>query len=75
MNQTEILKQAKGIIDSFHNALKDVEKLEEVRVERKECERVEGEGENGNSEFREIMFKNAPKVKDDCIEAERGKWV
>ena len=75
MNQQEILKQAKGIIDSFHNALKDVEKLEEVKVEREEFEREEKEGENGNSEFREIMFKNAPKVKDDCIEAERGKWV
>lgn len=75
MEKDEILEQAKGIIDSFHNALKDVEKLEEVRVERKECERSEGEGENGNSEFREIMFKNSPRTKDDCIEAERGKWV
>jgi len=75
MNQTEILAQAKGIIDSFHNALKDVEKLEEVRVEREDCEREEKEGENGDSEFREIMFKNSPRSKDECIEAERGKWV
>jgi len=75
MEKEEILEQAKRIIDSFHNALKDVENLEEVRVEREECEREEGEGEKGDSEFREIIFKNAPKIKDDCIEAERGKWV
>ena len=75
MEKDKILEQAKGIIDNFHNALKDVEKLEEVRVERDECERIEGDGENGDSEFREIMFGNAPRIKDDCIEAERGKWV
>ncbi|MBU3913489.1 MAG: hypothetical protein KKB21_04275 [Nanoarchaeota archaeon] len=75
INQQEILKQAKKIIDSFHNSLKDVEKLEEVRVEREECERVEREGEEGDAGFREIMLKNAPEREGDCIKAERGKWV
>ena len=75
MNQSEILRQAKQIMDSFHNALRDVEKLEENRVERDECEREEKAGELGDSDFRKIMFKNAPKVKDDCIEAEKGKWT
>lgn len=75
MNQSEILKQAKKIMDNFHSALKDVEKLEESRVERDECEREEGEGWKTDSEFREIMFKNAGKTKDECIEAEKGKWI
>lgn len=75
MNQSEILKQAKSIMDNFHEALKDVEKLEESRVERDECEREEGQGEKTDSEFRKIMLENAPKTKDECIEAERGKWV
>lgn len=75
MDKEEILKQAKQIIDNFHYALKDVEKLEEARVERDECERVEKEGEEPDKEFREIMFSNAPKTKGECIEAERGKWL
>jgi len=76
MNQQEILKQAKKIIDNFHSALAGVEKdAEETRVERDECERVEKEGEKGDSEFRKIMFRNAPKAKGDCIEAEKGRWV
>ena len=75
MNQEEILKQAKKIMDNFHEALKDVEKLEESRVERDECEREEKEPGKTDSEFRKIMLENAPKTKDDCIEAEKGKWV
>jgi len=75
MNQSEILEQAKKIMDSFHEALKDVEKLEEARVERDECKREEKAGQLGDSEFREIMFKNAGKIKDECIEAEKGKWI
>lgn len=75
MDKEEILKQAKSIIDNFHSALAGVEKLEETKVERDECERVEKEGDEPDKEFREIMFSNAPKTKDECIEAERGKWL
>ncbi len=75
-NQEEILKQAKKIIDSFHNALKGVEhEASEARVERDEFERTDGEGKEADKEFREIMFKNAGKNKNECIEAERGKWI
>ena len=75
MKQEEILEQAKKIMDNFHEALKDVENLEDSRVERDECEREETESWKTDSEFREIMFKNAPRTKDDCIEAEKGKWT
>lgn len=75
MKQSEILEQAKKIMDNFHNALKDVEKLEESRVERDECERQEKNPEESDSDFRKIMFENAPRKKGECIEAEKGKWV
>lgn len=76
INRYEILKSAKKIIDNFHNALAKVEKeVVESRVERDECEREEKAGEKGSEEFRKIMMKNAPETKDECIEAERGKWV
>ncbi len=76
MNKEEILKQAKAIIDNFHSALASVEKLApESKVERDECERGEKEGREPDKEFREIIFKNAPKTKNECIEAEKGKWL
>ena len=76
MNQPEILKQAKKIIDSFHEALAKVEKeAQEARVERDLYEREEQGTWQTDSEFREIMLKNSPKTKGECIEAERGKWT
>ena len=74
-NREEILKQAKKIMDNFHSALKDVEKLEESRVERDECEREEQESWKTDSEFRKSFFENAPRKKGDCIEAEKGGWI
>ena len=74
MNQEEIKKQAKDIIDNFARALEKV-KVEEVRVERDEDRRKEGEGKKADSDFRKIMFENAPKTKDECVEAEKGSWL
>lgn len=72
----EILEQAKEIMDNFHRALDKVEnETVEVKVERDECERKETKANIASEEFRKAMFKNAGKIKDDCIEAERGKWV
>ena len=71
----EIKKEAKRIMDSFHKALSKVEKkVSEARVEREECERVEGEGEEASKEFREIMLKNAPETDNGFIKAEKGEW-
>ncbi len=74
MKEQEILDQAKEILDNFVKELEKV-KTEEARVERKENKRKEKLGEETSSEFKEIMLKNAPKVKDDCIEAEKGCWI
>lgn len=76
MENVEILEQAKKIIDSFHNALASVEKeAPEFRIDRDECEREEKGQQETSSEFRKIMFKNAPRIKNECVEAERGKWL
>jgi len=81
--KVKILENAKAIMDSFHEALKKVEKeAGESEVERDSFERSEeqlfgksGEKPEEDKEFRKIMFKNAPHTDGDCIEAERGKWT
>lgn len=70
----EIKRQAKEILDKFSRALEKVE-IEEAKVEREEDRRVEKEGSEGSEEFRKLMLKNAPKTRDEYIEAEKGEWV
>ena len=72
----EIKQSAKKIINRFADALAELEKkAPETSVERDEFERHEKEPWQTDAYFREIMFKNAPKTKGDCIEAEKGEWV
>jgi len=70
----DIQKQAKKIMDNFVKALEKV-KVQETKVERDVDRRDEGGGGERDSDFRKIMFKNAPDVKDDCIVGEKGGWV
>ena len=70
----EIRKEAKRILDKFAKALERVEKIPDSFVERKKDRRQEKEGEKPDSDFQKIFFENAPAVKKDCIQAERGKW-
>ena len=72
MDEEAIKKQAKTILDRFAKALEGI-KTEEAIIERDESMREEG-GEKLEIN-REVMFENAPKKKDDCIEAEKGGWV
>ncbi len=69
----EIAKEARIILDKFARALEKVETSESF-VERDKMVRKEGEGNMPDESFREIFFQNAPGVKDDCIQAEKGKW-
>jgi len=69
-----IQKQAKLILDRFAKALERVQ-VHSSSVERPEDRRQEGSGKNPDPKFKEIMMKNAPHVKEDCIEAERGSWT
>ncbi len=71
----EIRREAKKIMDSFSEKLSKVSVPdEESAVRRKEHEREEGDGEECNSNFRKIMFENAPEKNKDFILAEKKKW-
>jgi hypothetical protein len=48
---------------------------EEVSVERERDSRGEGSGIECDSEFRDLMFENAPDIEGDCVVAEKGEWV
>ena len=71
--KTKIKKQAKQIIDNFAKA---IEKIEPIKPEKSKEKgyREEKQGQEPDSEFREIMFKNAPKTKGKYIQAEKGEW-
>ncbi len=75
MNQNQIRKQAKQILDKFAKALQKVESSsEDFYVDREKFEREEGEGKECDSGFKKRFLKNAPEHDDDFIIAERGKW-
>lgn len=71
-----ISQQAKAIMDSFSQELDSVsDKLSEAHLDRGEAfERDEGEGEVGDSTFREFVFSNAPHKEGDHLIAEKKEW-
>ncbi len=77
MEQEEIKKQAKKIMDDFAKALeKSKVKEETVFLERDEDRRQEKD-EACDNDFREIMLENAEKIdarKEDFIVGEKGGW-
>jgi len=74
MDRKEIEKQAKKIMDSFARALdKSGVKEKTIFVERNEDRRV-AKDEKGDSDFRKIMFENAPLKKGDFLMGEKGGW-
>ena len=76
LDKNQIEKQAKEILDKFASALEkvDSEKIE-TGVDREEFERVEGKGEDCDSEsFKKKILENAPEKDEDFIITERGDW-
>ncbi len=71
--EEEIKLEAKQILDKFARALEKVKAEEDFFVERDEDRRKESQEEK-DSDFREIFFENAPSVKKECIEVEKGGW-
>lgn len=68
----KIKKQALALMDKFATS---IEKIKQIKQEENFQEaRKETNGKEPDKNFRDITFKNAPKTKDNCIEAERGKW-
>ncbi len=75
MNQNQIRKQAKQILDKFAKSLAKVKSSsEDFYVDREEFERSEKEGKKCDSGFKKRFLKNAPEHDDDFIITERGKW-
>ena len=73
MDEEAIRREAKAILDKFSKSLKNV-KADESHIVRDSDRRDEGEGVDGDSEFREVMFENAPHKKGDFMIAEKKKW-
>ncbi len=74
MNQEEILKQAKKIMDEFVVALDKVKVSDKFGIHRDEQVRVPAKECEDSTEFRKRIFKNAPKVKDDLFIMEKKHW-
>jgi len=69
----QIKNETKKLLDKFSKALEKV-KSEESNVEREEDRRKEGEGKPCDTNFRKIMFENAPAKDENFIFAEKKKW-
>jgi len=71
----KIREQAKAIMDKFAKSLDSVkDKVEDSFVERAQDRRKEGEGKEANSEFKKIIFENAPNKNGDYLFGEKKKW-
>ncbi len=74
MNQSQITRQAKKIIDNFAKA------LEKIKIKPKSSKqptggfREESEPQPANEEFKKRMFSNAPETQGDFLISEKKKW-
>jgi len=74
MNQEEIRKQAKALMDDFSASLARVKFKEEKVKKPVGGFREEGAGLECDSEFRKAFFANAPRKEGDFIIAEKKQW-
>ncbi len=74
MDKTKIEKEAKQILDKFSKAIEGVKFKETESKGEVGGFRKEGEGKQCDADFRDAMFKNAPKKEGDCIVAEKKSW-
>lgn len=71
----QIRREAKKMLDSFSEKISKVKVSgEEPNVRRKDFEREEGEGIEGDHYFKALMFENAPNKSSEFILAEKKKW-
>ncbi len=69
----EIRKDAKRLLNEFASKLSKVG-ASEGHFENGDGFREEGDGWDTDSEFRDLMFLNAPFVEGDFVVAEKGRW-
>jgi hypothetical protein len=70
----EIRVGAKRILDNFNSSINSVKFSEKKGKKEVGGFRKQGEGMDGNKEFRERLFANAPHKDGDFIIAETKKW-
>ncbi len=71
--KTDIKNQAKKIMQDFGAKLEKV-KTKESHFENNSGLREEGEPWKADSEFRDLLFLNAPFVEENFLVAEKGSW-
>lgn len=74
LDKEKIEKQAKKIMDDFISALDKVQEIKQEFGQEREEQLRKPEKPEESKEFRERIFKNAPKVKDDCLVMEKKSW-
>ena len=76
IDKFQVEKEARHILDKFAKALEKVESGHDLNfyVERSIFERIEGEGEKSDEEFKQRILENAPNKDENFIIAEKGGW-
>jgi len=75
MNQEKIKEQAKQIMDEFIDALEGVKDMpKDFGIERAPSMRKVKDKPSCDPEFKKRLLANAPKTKNDCIQAEKKHW-
>lgn len=74
INEQQIRKQAREILDKFAKSLKKVKFKEKKFKKPISGFRDEFSADPPDTEFRSLMFKNAPNKDTNFIIAEKKKW-
>ncbi len=74
--RAKIQAQAQEILNTFSKTLESVKisKTKDTNPAHSSGFREEGKGKSASDEFRQQMFKNAPKHNNESIIAEKKEW-
>ncbi|OIO64173.1 hypothetical protein AUJ83_00105 [Candidatus Woesearchaeota archaeon CG1_02_33_12] len=74
INEEKITKQVKSIMDNFIRALDKAKGVKEEFGSERECSMRAEIKKSRDPQFRERMFRNAPKKTDDFLVMEKKSW-
>lgn len=75
INQEEIKKEAKQIMDNFMEALGDIKVEEDFNLQRSDSLREETKADALDEDFQQRFLSNAPKTSGNAILANKGEWT
>lgn len=75
VDKEEIKNEAKHIMDNFMLALSDIDIEEDFVLERENCYREEGLGDEFDEDFKQRFLANAKRTSGDAVLANKGDWV